>query len=188
MIFKILAVNWILLLLPPVIQSLVSCNQINSRQWMKFSQETDDFILSLFLKCNLWLTDLCKYFCVFITTPLLYSAILRTLSWSQACLQAIFAVENRFSPVSHSCHEQLCCGIFFCWFDNVALDDDSRIFNIIYYFRNDDDDYDKAISTLLSVGASVLKVVGEKILEYYENNNNKVKYIFIDLIEIISKS
>jgi len=32
-----------------------------------------------------------------------------------------------------------------------------------------DDDYDKAIGTLLSIGASVLKVAGEKILEAYNS-------------------
>ena len=37
-------------------------------------------------------------------------------------------------------------------------------------FRNDDE-YDQAISTLLSIGASVLKVFGEKMLEFYNNND-----------------
>ena len=39
--------------------------------------------------------------------------------------------------------------------------------NIFFIFRNDDE-YDQAIGTLLSIGASVLKVVGEKILEFYD--------------------
>ena len=36
-------------------------------------------------------------------------------------------------------------------------------------FYRSDDDYDEAIGNLLSIGASVLKVAGEKILEYYNS-------------------
>ena len=42
------------------------------------------------------------------------------------------------------------------------------IFCTFHIFRKDDD-YDKAIGTLLSIGASVLKVAGEKILEAYNS-------------------
>ena len=42
-----------------------------------------------------------------------------------------------------------------------------NLYNIFFIFRNDDE-YDQAIGTLLSIGASVLKVVGEKILEFYD--------------------
>ena len=41
-----------------------------------------------------------------------------------------------------------------------------------------DDEYDEAIGTLLSIGASVLKVVGEKILEYYNSSQEMFDNIF----------
>ena len=44
----------------------------------------------------------------------------------------------------------------------------------IFLFRNDDE-YDKAIGTLLSIGASVLKVAGEKMLDFYNSNQVKIQ-------------
>ena len=45
-------------------------------------------------------------------------------------------------------------------------------------FYRSDDDYDEAIGTLLSIGASVLKVAGEKILEYYNSSEEMFNNIY----------
>ena len=50
--------------------------------------------------------------------------------------------------------------------------------NQLYWYCIDlcrsDDDYDEAIGTLLSIGASVLRVLGEKILEYYNSSQESL--------------
>ena len=48
----------------------------------------------------------------------------------------------------------------------------------IFHLRNDDE-YDKAIGTLLSIGASVLKVAGEKLLDVYNSKSDQVKILRI---------
>ena len=48
-------------------------------------------------------------------------------------------------------------------------------------FYRSDDDYDEAIGTLLSIGASVLKVAGEKILEYYNSSEEMFNNFLINL-------
>ena len=45
-------------------------------------------------------------------------------------------------------------------------------------FYRSEDDYDEAIGTLLSIGASVLKVAGEKILEYYNSSEEMFNNIY----------
>ena len=51
----------------------------------------------------------------------------------------------------------------------------------ICLFYRSDDDYDEAIGTLLSIGASVLKVAGEKILEYYNSSEEMFNNFMIIL-------
>lgn len=51
-----------------------------------------------------------------------------------------------------------------------------------------DDDYDEAIGTLLSIGASVLKVAGEKILEYYNSSEEMFNNFIINTMSIIESS
>ena len=51
-----------------------------------------------------------------------------------------------------------------------------------------DDDYDEAIGTLLSIGASVLKVAGEKILEYYNSSEEMFNNFIINTMSIIEIS
>ena len=50
--------------------------------------------------------------------------------------------------------------------------------NQLYWYCIDlcrsDDDYDEAIGTLLSIGASVLRVLGERILEYYNSSQESL--------------
>ena len=53
-----------------------------------------------------------------------------------------------------------------------------------YTFRSDDD-YDEAIGTLLSIGASVLKVAGEKILEYYNSSEEMFNNFIINTMSMI---
>ena len=55
------------------------------------------------------------------------------------------------------------------------------ILSLTGLFYRSDDDYDEAIGTLLSIGASVLKVAGEKILEYYNSSEEMFNNFMIIL-------
>ena len=58
------------------------------------------------------------------------------------------------------------------------------ILSLTGLFYRSDDDYDEAIGTLLSIGASVLKVAGEKILEYYNSSEEMFNNFTIKMLHI----
>ena len=63
----------------------------------------------------------------------------------------------------------------------------ARCLLLVCSYRSDDD-YDEAIGTLLSIGASVLKVAGEKILEYYNSSEEMFNNFIINRLSIIDIS
>ena len=58
------------------------------------------------------------------------------------------------------------------------------ILSLTGLFYRSDDDYDEAIGTLLSIGASVLKVAGEKILEYYNSSEEMFNNFMIKMLHV----
>ena len=62
------------------------------------------------------------------------------------------------------------------------------ILSLTGLFYRSDDDYDEAIGTLLSIGASVLKVAGEKILEYYNSSEEMFNNFIINTMSMIDIS
>ena len=63
----------------------------------------------------------------------------------------------------------------------------ARCLLLVCSYRSDDD-YDEAIGTLLSIGASVLKVAGEKILEYYNSSEEMFNNFIIKTMSMIDIS
>ena len=49
------------------------------------------------------------------------------------------------------------------------------------------DDYDEAVGTLLSIGAAVLKVAGERVLEFYKGGESVNKLGIAAPIDIIKR-